>query len=227
MYSVVLMAALTATESAPAHGGHKIPYGVCYGPCYGACYTGYQGPIHAHGGWGMPYGGYWSGYACWGGCGGYASPAYGMPLPPVMLPSTYSAPDTKTDTKDKPRPGIKDKTDDDDPDEKSMKKKDKDKDDDLDPEKSQVRARVTFELPADAQLFVDDVKIDNIGERKSFRTPPLKKGEQYFYELRAEVVRDGKKIVENRKITITAGQDIKADFRLMRDNTGVANATAR
>lgn len=229
MYGVVLLAALTATEQAPAHGWTKTHgYGVCYGPCYGVCYTGWQGPVHANGGWGMPYGGYWAGYACWGGCGGYASAAYGMPMPTVQLPSTYAPLDAPKEEKEKekakPRPGIMDKDLDDDLDVKpkgGTKKKDVDIDD------SQSQAKVIFELPQDAKLFVDDVLIENAGARKTFRTPALKKGEQYYYELRAEVIRDGKKIVENRKITLSAGDVIQAKFNINRDTTGVANVAPR
>src|SRR5262245_38644118 len=73
MYGVLLLAAMTGGESAPAFHktGHaansKHTYGVCnygaaYGGCYGYGYTGWVGvggwghPHASAGGWGLPYG---------------------------------------------------------------------------------------------------------------------------------------------------------------------------
>src|SRR5262245_64498419 len=70
MYSVVLLAAMTAGDTAPA--GHKgyaplshastwHSYGSCYGGCYGIGYTGWVGvggwghPHASTAGWGLPY----------------------------------------------------------------------------------------------------------------------------------------------------------------------------
>jgi uncharacterized protein (TIGR03000 family) len=218
MYTVVLLAALSTADQAPAHGWKKTHgYGACYGMCYGVGYTGWP---HAAGGWGLPYGGYWAGYACHGGCGGYESYAYGMHTPTLSpAPTTYAPVNGKSGDKDKD----KDKGDDKDPD--NGKKKDKDKDDTEN--KTQARARVIFELPQGATLYVDEALIARADERRSFRTPVLQKGEQYFYDLRVEVVRDGKKHVESRRITVSAGDVIKADFSSVGKTTGVASAEPR
>lgn len=206
MYSVVLLAALTATEKAPAHGWRKTHgYGVCYGTCYG---VGYEGWPHSAGGWGLPYGGYWAGH----GHGYGHHPGFPGALPAPMIPtppSTYAPIDAKPGEKDKEKIDEKEK------------KKDK-----SDPDDSQVRARVIFELPKGAALFVDDTLIEKADERKSFRTPILRKGENYYYELRVELLRDGKKLVETKRVTVTAGDVIRTDFSSMGATQGVATVEA-
>jgi uncharacterized protein (TIGR03000 family) len=213
MYSVVLLAAITTGDAAPAHGwtrkwGYAPSHGACYGACYGYGYTGWNGG-HSYGAgcWGASYGGYWPGYACHGGCGCYHSAAYGVPTPPVAVPMTYAPVDTPTKENGKDKEKEKDKG------------KGKDK---IDDENQQVRARLIFELPQGAQLYVDGSLIPNADTRKSFRTPALRRGEQYFYDLRAEVVRDGKTLVETRRVTLTAGEVIRADFSTLGGTTGVA-----
>jgi uncharacterized protein (TIGR03000 family) len=218
MYSVVLLAALTATEKAPAHGWTKHHgYGACYGGCYGACYAGWP---HAAGGWGLPYGGYWAGYH---GHGGYG---YGMHSPVLTpAPGTYATPETKGDNRKRDKVEEKDDLE---KDKKGKDDLDKDKKDDKkgkdDDNKTQARARLLFDLPQGANLYVDGNLIERAGERKSFRTPPLEKGEHYYYELRVEVVRDGRKFVENKKVTLAAGDVVKTDFSTVGTTSGVATA---
>jgi uncharacterized protein (TIGR03000 family) len=199
MYSIVLLAALSAGESTPDFGWKhhaSYAYGVCYGPCYGACYTTY-GPWQ--GGWGTPYGGYGpAGYACYGACGCYSSPAYGFPSPVISVAPPAPA----------PVPG------------ETLKKEDEQV-------SAPNRARLIVDLPAGAKLYVDDAPINNAGPRKSFRTPALQKGEDYFYEIRAEVMRDGKPVSETRRVVVTAGKVVRTDFRSLGEATGVASAKKR
>ncbi|MFO0845613.1 MAG: TIGR03000 domain-containing protein [Gemmataceae bacterium] len=215
MYSVVLLAAMAATEKAPAHGWTKHHgYGYCYGGCYGACYAGWP---HAAGGWGLPYAGYWAGYGCYMPHGGHDGVPFGLHTPAFApAPSTYAPVDEKSDEK---RPERKYDKEDGDKGKKDEKKGKEDADN-----KSQVRARLLFVLPRGGALFVDGHRIEGADVRKSFRTPPLEKGEQYYYELRVEVVRDGRKYVESRKITLAAGDEVKTDFSTVGSTTGVATA---
>src|SRR6478735_322047 len=76
MYSVVLLAALSAADGSVGAGLRGYPVSHCpnCGCGYGA---GYGGPNA---------GDFWPGYSGWGGCGGYASPAYGIPMTPLVTP---------------------------------------------------------------------------------------------------------------------------------------------
>jgi uncharacterized protein (TIGR03000 family) len=215
MYSMVLMAALTAGEgSANWHGwslGHN--YGACYGACYGVGY-------HGWGGWGHPYGGYgWPGYACWGGCGGYASAAYGVPMTPLVVPPPYVPAPEKDKDKDK------------EPDDEKKMDKDKDKDKEKGKKKGKppepddtTSASIIFVLPQGASLHVDDRPVDAKVGVQTFKTPQLEKGQRYFYDVRVEVVRDGKPVSATRRLVLQAGSVIRADFSNIASGTGVAAA---
>jgi uncharacterized protein (TIGR03000 family) len=209
MYSIVLLSALCAGENTANFGKHAhgtYTYGACYGPCYGVGYAGYG--WQNQGGWGLPYGGYgpagypyyvqgpygYPGYACWGACGCYSSPAYGYPAP-VMSggPAT-------------PPPG------------ETLKKEEVSAPD---------RARLIVELPANAKLYVDDQPISDAAPTKSFRTPVLQKGQEFFYEVRVEAMRDGKPVSETRRVVVKAGAVVRSDFRALGEPTGVASARNR
>jgi uncharacterized protein (TIGR03000 family) len=210
MYSVVLLAAMSTGECTPAFGKHAhgtYTYGACYGPCYGVGYAGYG--WQGQGGWGLPYGGYgpagypyyvqgpygWPGYAGWGGCGCYSSPAYGYPAPVVAGPAETPRPaDTLTKEEQVSVPD---------------------------------RARLIVELPANAKLYVDDRAISDAASTKSFRTPVLEKGQEFFYEVRVEAMRDGKAVSETRRIIVKAGAVVRSDFRSLGEPTGVAAARNR
>ena len=84
------------------------------------------------------------------------------------------------------------------------------------------RARVIVSLPTNGTLFVDNLPIRNAAEIKTFRTPELTKGQQYYYEMRAEVVVDGKVVSQTRRVTLTAGESIRADFSTLGKSSDVA-----
>jgi uncharacterized protein (TIGR03000 family) len=215
MYGLVLLAALSASEGAAGHDtGYRPPKHP--GP------LGWPG-YHNHGGWGLPYGGYgWPGYAGWGACGGYASAAYGVPMTPHVTPPPYSFERNSEDEKHKEKDKDKDKDKENDKGKKKdgeeMEKKDKPKkDSDSDSDTStSTRARLTFLLPAGAKLYIDG-KAVKAAPGQTFHTPALEKGESYYYEVKAEVMRDGKPVSETRRLTLKAGSSIRADFRKLGD----------
>jgi uncharacterized protein (TIGR03000 family) len=73
-------------------------------------------------------------------------------------------------------------------------------------------ARLIVDLPADAKFYVDDQLMKTATARRSFVTPKLEPGQTYYYDLRAEVVRDGKVEKETKRILVRAGDVIRADF---------------
>jgi len=211
MYSVVLMAALSAGGTAPDCHGHCNSCGGCYGGCYGCsgCYGGYGGGYGGcygcsgcYGGYGGCYGGGY-GYGCYGsynchgcygcygcyGCSGYA-PTYGTPV--------MTTPVTPTPPPDMP-PVDKGK----------MTKPDDMKDKET---SAATKAKLIVELPADAKLFIDDQPMKTPSAKRVFSTPTLQKGQSYFYEMRAEIVRDGKTITESKRVVVNAGAEIPVTF---------------
>jgi uncharacterized protein (TIGR03000 family) len=74
------------------------------------------------------------------------------------------------------------------------------------------RARLIVELPADAKLYIDDQLMRTTSERRAFNTPLLLRGQTYYYELRAEVLRDGKPVAVTKRVTLKAGDIVQARF---------------
>ncbi len=211
MYSMVLMAALTAGNATPychgccgCHGGG---WGGCWGGCYGGCWGG------CYGGWGGCYGGCygcfggcmgcyggWGGYASWGGYGGavaYPGTVYGGGMVPGAAPSG-----TTTTPQGEPLPYP--------PEGKSKSGKEE--------TRLSNRARLVVELPPGSKLFIDDKPMKNVSGVRSFNTPDLEPGQAYYYMVRVETVRDGKPVSETRRVIVRAGQVARADFKDLESN---------
>jgi uncharacterized protein (TIGR03000 family) len=78
---------------------------------------------------------------------------------------------------------------------------------------SDLSARLTVELPADAKLFVDGFETTTTGASiRTFSTPELEAGQDYFYVLKIETNRDGKTIAETKQVTVRAGEETRASF---------------
>ena len=68
---------------------------------------------------------------------------------------------------------------------------------------------ITVRLPADAVLEIDGEKTTARGESRTFRTPPLKVGGRYSYDLKATA--NGKAVT--RKVNLAHGVDNTFDLR--------------
>ncbi|MCA1702126.1 MAG: TIGR03000 domain-containing protein [Actinobacteria bacterium] len=217
MYSVMLMAALTtapATEGwgrgcggRGCHGSYGTRYTCsfngfgcagygsgCFG-CYGYPWYGSHG---WHGAWGgylghgghAPYGAFQC-HGCYGCYGGHS--CYGMP---IGSPAIVTAPPSSNGpTTEKKKNGKIEET----PPPKKL------------PEE-QARANVTIELPADAKLYIDGNLMQTGSSRRTFRTPALVAGHTYYYDLRAEVIRDGRVVSETQRVLLRSGESAMASF---------------
>jgi uncharacterized protein (TIGR03000 family) len=87
------------------------------------------------------------------------------------------------------------------------------------------RALIKVEVPADAHLYLDGNITGAEGKVRAIRTPPLVPGESYFYELRVEVIREGKSISQTRRVAFRAGEEAQVTFALPNDPAPVAAAT--
>jgi len=70
-------------------------------------------------------------------------------------------------------------------------------------------ARVIVELPADAKLFVDGMATETIGSRRTFSTPELTLGTNFYYELK---VVNADNTVRFTKLVVRAGEEAVARF---------------
>ena len=73
-------------------------------------------------------------------------------------------------------------------------------------------ANLSIELPATAKLFVDGQLISGSGEKRQFHTPALPKGQAYFYDVKAEIDVNGKTEVEEKRVVLKAGDELKESF---------------
>jgi uncharacterized protein (TIGR03000 family) len=216
MYSVVLMMALSGSVDAPdCHrnrcdgcygGGCSSCYGSgCSGGCYGGGYRGgcYGGGCYGGGCYGGGcYGGGCYGGGCYGGraygsiSGGYygaTSYAGGYGGTPTFYDAAmYSGRTTYQAGYVYGRPlegegyyemnGI------------------------------DAPATLVVRLPADAKLTVDGSATGSNDSLRTFVSPTLPAGKDYQYTLRAEVMRDGKKVERTRDVNVRAGQTSEVNF---------------
>jgi uncharacterized protein (TIGR03000 family) len=193
------------------HGCHGGCWGSGYGACYGTCYGGWgYGVYGCVGSWG--YGSWGSAYACYGswahGPGYYGSnyetmtpggvaPSYvpGTPMPPATGGSTAPGEQLPKPQADKSGTSL-----------------------------APNRARLIVELPADAKLYIDERPMKTTSGRRTFHTPALQSGQTYYYMLRAEVVRDGKPVSEERRVILRPGEVVREDFKALAPAEATASA---
>lgn len=234
MYSVVLMAAMTAGSATPdchrcggccgCYGGYGYGCGGCYGGCYG-CFGGCYGGCW--GGCGGCYGGCWGGcggcyggcYGCWGGysswgcmgCVGGVGYGGGISYPGAIMgggtyaPGTVAPGGTAPGTAPLQGEGLP-----------PAKSTTKEKETRL---FNQNKAKLVVELPANAKLFIDDMPMKAEAGVRSFNTPTLEPGQAYYYMVRVETMKDGKPVSETRRIIVRAGQIARADFKDLDSDT--------
>src|SRR5262249_59071940 len=75
-------------------------------------------------------------------------------------------------------------------------------------------AYVVVTLPEDAQLYFDGSLTTQVGDTRTFVTPPLQAGSTYSYQLKAEALRGGKVVSQSRKVEVKAGQTTRLSFDL-------------
>lgn len=198
MYSVVMATMLAAGSTTPAWHHH------CYSSCYG-CSSCYSYPVHrifhyhhCHSYYGCGcysgYRGYCSGcttvvyYSGCNICSGCSICCGGVIVTPAA-PRVIEVPPAKTEKisppKKQPEEGSK---------------------------PSQQKSRVTVVVPSDARLWVDNVECPLTSAVRSFDTPALQGNQQYVYNLRIEMIRDGRTVVQTRRAIITPGQPVQVDF---------------
>ncbi|HEV3256310.1 MAG TPA: TIGR03000 domain-containing protein [Gemmataceae bacterium] len=227
MYSVVLMMALTGSADVPAFGHHNGCHGCYGGGCYGggcygsSCYGGgcygsscYGGGCNGGGhhlfhrrhgcSGGGCYGGcsgYWGGYAS-GCCGCYGGGCVGGGVV-IHEGAVKSKEGDKGDGKREKvgKPGDKDKGGD--------KKKDKGDEETLAP----APATILVSLPAEAKLTVDGAATQSTSSTRTFASPALEPGRDYYYTLKAEIVRDGQTVSTSRRVAVRAGEQTRVTLK--------------
>ena len=85
-------------------------------------------------------------------------------------------------------------------------------------------ATIRVSLPADAKLTVDGSATTSTSATRSFVTPPLERGRDFHYTLKAEFVRGKQTITVQEVITVRAGQETVASLGTAESGGGNAAA---
>jgi uncharacterized protein (TIGR03000 family) len=73
-------------------------------------------------------------------------------------------------------------------------------------------ARIRVRMPEGAALYVEGQPwVGSV-----VQTPPLEPGRTHYYQLRVEMIRDGRRAVVTREVAFRAGQDFTIDFTTQR-----------
>ncbi len=73
-------------------------------------------------------------------------------------------------------------------------------------------ARLTIEVPAGAKLFVDGQLTKGEGTSRNFHTPDLADGQTFFYDLKAEVLVEGRPVTETKRVIVHSGDALTESF---------------
>jgi uncharacterized protein (TIGR03000 family) len=87
--------------------------------------------------------------------------------------------------------------------------KDKDEDEDEDSASAAKPATIVVQLPAEAKLSFNEVATKSTATTRSFATPALKAGQEYFYTVKATIVRDGQTVTTSKRIAVLAGKETR------------------
>jgi uncharacterized protein (TIGR03000 family) len=88
----------------------------------------------------------------------------------------------------------------------------------------QARARITIDVPEDAKLYIDGQLTKATSTRRTFQTPNLKAGSLYFYDVRVEIVRNGKVVSDSQRVILRPGEEATATFASLGQDSPPATA---
>ncbi len=92
---------------------------------------------------------------------------------------------------------------------------------------SSSQATVVITAPLDAALLANGQSIEHTKAEQVFTTPDLDPAKTYVYDFRVEVVRDGKTVTRNQRVTVEAGKQSRADFSELSRDDAPAHVTVK
>jgi uncharacterized protein (TIGR03000 family) len=73
-------------------------------------------------------------------------------------------------------------------------------------------AYIDVRVPANATLWFNGVKTDQTGRTRRFVSPPLPRGREYEYTVRASWEVNGKKVTQSRRVRVHAGDWVRLEW---------------
>jgi uncharacterized protein (TIGR03000 family) len=83
-----------------------------------------------------------------------------------------------------------------------------------------IPALINVQVPADAQVWFDGESTSQTGMERAFRSPPLRPGQDYSYEVKVHWTENGKDIERTRKVRIRAGERVFVNFMANEEGVG-------
>jgi uncharacterized protein (TIGR03000 family) len=84
-------------------------------------------------------------------------------------------------------------------------------------------ARLIIEVPDGGKLYIDGQAMKATTTERLFYTPNLEAGQKYYYDVRVELMKDGQKVTESKRVIVQAGDVLRESFRNM-DNAALVTA---
>jgi uncharacterized protein (TIGR03000 family) len=73
-------------------------------------------------------------------------------------------------------------------------------------------ALLNVNVPAEATIYVNGTQTTSTGTQRQYISRGLSADNRYEYEIRAEMVRDGKTLTETKSVTLGPGQEVNLSF---------------
>ncbi len=83
-------------------------------------------------------------------------------------------------------------------------------------------ATLVVDLPANARLTIDGQPTQLTSATRTFITPPLESGREYYYDLKAQLDRNGKTLTATKRVTIRPGQETRVHLDFAGQTTSTA-----
>lgn len=85
-------------------------------------------------------------------------------------------------------------------------------------------AHIKVEVPADAEVWIEDQPTQQTGTTRWFVTPKLDRGETFVYEIRARWTEQGQPVEQRQQITLQAGEQTNVVFPTQGEKVQVPKA---
>ena len=79
-------------------------------------------------------------------------------------------------------------------------------------EEARAPATLIVSVPANARLLIDDQPTNMTSSQRVFVSPPLERGYDYVYNLKATLPGNGEPASTTRRITVRAGQTVRVNL---------------
>lgn len=77
---------------------------------------------------------------------------------------------------------------------------------------SEPVAYLEIQVPAEAEVWIDDTKTQQAGQARTFVTPPLASDKVFTYEIKAKWNEDGKAVEQSQIVMVQAGKRVQVSF---------------